>query len=335
MKQAVVRTLLLCGLTLLPLALWPRAAAAHEERINGVVLSMLPQQRQAVVRVSAFRGKPSVTVLFALSPRVDAASMHVGDSIDGLVDADSKKNVLDEVQVLPSAPAPNFVHVVKPLLVGDHMPATRFVDQRGRPFDFGDFHGKLVVLSFIYTRCRDADECPMISSHYSVLQRKLTGGPYHLVEMTLDPSFDTPAVLAKYGATFGADPSRWTLATGTPETVLDFDRRFGLDPFADPKAGLIHTARTVFIDREGKLVDSIDQANWNPADIVARLQAMDAKPANIFAQLDFQLSKAAVAICGNSVAGFSGLQDLVIVLLIVVGGAFLLRRIARRIFSTE
>ena len=212
------------------------------------------------------------------------------------------------------------------------MPATRFVEQRGRGFSFADFRGQSVVLAFIYTRCRDPKECPAISSSFHVLQTRLASGRYHLVEMTLDPSFDRPYVLANYGKSFRADPTRWTFGTGDPTTVLDFDARFGIDPFADPRLGLIHTERTVIIGPDGKIVDYIDQAGWAPADVVARLQGVESQPSNLLARLDFELSKAATAVCGNRVAGFSGLEDLAIVLVIIGAGGWLLQRLARKIF---
>ncbi len=310
-------------------------AFAHPERVTGVVLSIIPGHRQAVVRRDASKSKPALTTRFQLSPKVDAASLHAGDHIVALVDADSDALLLEEVRVVPAAPAPSVIRAVHPLAVGDRMPATRFVDQFRRGFGFADFRGKSVVLAFIYTRCRDPKECPAISSNFHTLQTRFANGPYHLVEMTLDPSYDRPAVLARYGALFRAEAEHWTLGTGDPATILDFDARFGLDPFADPRVGLIHTERTVLIDPDGKIIDFIDQAGWSAEDVIARLQAVESPSSNLLARLDFALSKAAVAVCGNRVAGFSGLQDLAIVLVIVGAAAWLLQRLARKIFAEQ
>ncbi len=307
------------------------AASAHPVRIDGVVLSVLTVHREVVVRSDAFGSKPALTTLFRLSPKVDAASLHEGDRIAALVDDE----LLDEVRIVPAAPPRSVLRAVHPLQVGDRMPATRFVDQFGRGFDFADFRGKSVVLAFIYTRCRDPKECPLISSNFHALQMRFANGPYHLVEITLDPSYDRPSVLARYGALFGADAKHWTFGTGEPDTVLDFEARFGLDPFADPRVGLIHTERTVLIDPDGKIVDFIDQAGWNAADVSARLQAVESRSSNPLARLDFELSKAAVAVCGNSVAGFSGLEDLAIVLVIFGAAGWFLQRLARKIFAEQ
>jgi protein SCO1/2 len=326
--------LVLCSLLLTAL-LRSGAASAHPVRVSGVVLSILAEHREVVVRRDAAGSKPALTTLYRLSPKVDAAALHAGDRIVALVDADTPGLLLEEVRVVPGAGPRSVIRTVHPLNVGDRMPATRFVDQLGHGFGFTDFHGKSVVLAFIYTRCPDPKECPAISSSFRTLQTRFANGPYHLVEMTLDPGYDRPSVLAHYGTLFGADAKHWTLGTGDPGAVLDFDARFGLDPFADPRLGLIHTERTVLIDPDGKIVDFIDQAGWSAADVSARLQAVESHSSNLFARLDFELSKAAVAVCGNRVAGFSGLEDLAIVLVIIGAGAWILQRVARKIFAEQ
>lgn len=331
MSASYRRTIVfLCGLLLL-LPLQFRVATAHPQRITGIVVSVLRSSREVVVRTETSDGKPAVTKLFRLSPRVDVSSLHAGYHLVGLIDDDASPIVLDEVQVTPPK-VPSAVHVVVPLSVTDKMPPTEFVDQRGKKFSFDDFAGKSVVLSFIYTRCKDLAECPLVSSHFAVLQKQLANGPYHLVEMTLDPAYDTPAVLANYAKRYGADANHWTFGTGDPETVLDFDRRFGIDPFADPNVGLIHTERTVLIDPKGYIFDFIDLAGWNPADIVARLHPSE-KPTSLIDLLDFYLSRATVAICGNGASGFNGVEDLAIILAILGSVGWVLFRVARFIFA--
>jgi len=329
--------LVACGF-LVTAMLAAQAASAHPKRVTGLVLSVLPERRQAIVRCDAVGAKPAQTTLFRLPPNLRLTALHAGDRIVALVDEDGQQAgglPLDDLRVIPQAAPPSAVRIVHPLNVGDRMPATLFVDQLGHGFDFAAFRGKAVVLAFIYTRCPDPKECPLISSNFRVLQARFANGPYHLVEMTLDPNYDRPAVLARYAALFGADAKHWTLATGDPNAVLDFDARFGIDPFADPRLGLIHTERTVFIDPRGTIVDSIDQAGWSPADVSARLLAVESQSSNPLARLDFELSKVAVAVCGNRVAGFSGLEDLAIVLVIIGAGAWLLQRLARKIFAEQ
>lgn len=315
------------------------AVVAHPIRTSGVVVGVLQQQREVVVRCDAAGSTPSLTKRFRLPSKTLAASLHPGDRVVGLVDDDAAGGpLLEQVRVLPQVPerdTDSIIRHVDPLKIGDRMPTTRFVDQSGRSFTFADFHGKYVVLSFIYTRCHDSRECPLISSNFHVLQERFANGPYHLVELTFDPTYDRPAVLARYGHQYRADFTRWTLGTGDPKTVLDFDARFGIDPFADPQLGLIHTERTVLIAPNGTIADFIDEAAFNPADVAARVEAMSKRRSNPLAWLDFELSKYAVSICGDGVRGFSGIGDLAIVLTIFAAAGWLLRRVARKVFFAD
>jgi len=177
--------------------------------------------------------------------------------------------------------------------------------------------GREVVLSFIYTRCHDPRECPLISAKFGRLQAALRNDRTHLVEITLDPQYDRPAVLRKYAALFGADAARWSIGTGAPDAVLDFAARFGVQPLEDARGSFIHNERMILIDAAGVIRYASDDAGWNPAGILAELRALQGGAGNPLARLDLALSRAAVAICGNAVAGFSGLADLAAFLLIL------------------
>src|ERR1700693_2426438 len=87
--------------------------------------------------------------------------------------------------------------------------------------------GRPVVLSFIFTSCTTI--CPMISATLAQLQRKL--GPardqVHLVSISIDPEFDTPARLRVYARKFGAGPE-WQHYGGTLAASLAAQRAFGV-----------------------------------------------------------------------------------------------------------
>ncbi|WP_197693871.1 SCO family protein [Vogesella sp. LIG4] len=87
--------------------------------------------------------------------------------------------------------------------------------------------GRPVVVTFIYTACRDI--CPMTSQVLSQLQRKL--GPdrdkVHLLSISIDPENDTPPQLRAYARRFGANPeSRYY--TGTVAASVATQRAFNV-----------------------------------------------------------------------------------------------------------
>lgn len=50
------------------------------------------------------------------------------------------------------------------------MPNFRLTNQDGAPTQFRSFRGKVVVLSFLFTRCPDPSKCPMLSAKLGKLQ---------------------------------------------------------------------------------------------------------------------------------------------------------------------
>jgi len=182
--------------------------------------------------------------------------------------------------LLQTGPVTTSVHL-KP---GDTVPSTAFVDQAGHQISFDAWRGKFVVLSFVYTRCRDANECPLISAKYEQLQNRL-GPNAHLVEMSIDPEYDKPAVLAKYARTFQFDPDRVTLLTGDPHTVLEFAAMFGVTAYTDSKYGFVHNENTVIIDPEGKIADYLPEATWPADEIVSQIANYSIRPRPFGAEL--------------------------------------------------
>ncbi len=316
-------------------------ALAHEAQVRGLVLGVVPAKGEAVVRYDAFLTLPEAITTFKLEPPSLARSLKVGQRIAGTADADETPWTLSDVRVLgtervtgaqsaPDQSAATLVRDVPHLKAGDIVPATPFVDQDGRPFSFRSL-GRSSVLAFVYTRCADARMCPLISAKFRTLQDKLRGDDVRLVEVTLDPIYDTPPVLTRYQRQFGGDPARWTLLTGDPEQVLNFAAQFDVTAFPDPRVGLIHPERTVLIDRYGVIRELIDETAWSPDELVAQVRADENRSSNPFARFNLWLSAKAVALCGNGVAGFSGLGDLAIVAAIFAFFAYLLWRIARLI----
>jgi protein SCO1/2 len=95
-----------------------------------------------------------------------------------------------------------------------------------------------------------------------------------LVSVTLDPTFDTPDVLAQHARALGADTRSWHFVTGDRDQVLAFAKRFGVitEP-GDASAPVVHNLRTAVIDADGRLVKAYSGSMWSPAELVADLKA--------------------------------------------------------------
>jgi len=196
-------------------------------------------------------------------------------------------------------PTPRPRPYVPVLREGDAVPSTELLNQRGRAFSFATTNGRTTIVSFIYTRCRDAQMCPLVAAKFARMQRELQGAPIRLVTVTLDPAYDTPAVLARYGAAYGADPKIWTLVTGPAVTVDDVASRLGI-VVERPRPGIImHSEAAVIIDGSGRVARFIDGAAWLPDDVLGAARQVAAIPDDPFKRLRLWLASSASALCGG------------------------------------
>ncbi|GAC1400833.1 MAG: hypothetical protein NVSMB59_22740 [Vulcanimicrobiaceae bacterium] len=332
--MALLGSLVMCLFTVLG-----SRAFAHVGPMRGLVLATLPTQSSVVVRYDAMAGKPAGVATFRMS-RTAFARVRAGMRISAVADVDSTPWTLASVvargsEALTGAQVPvatpkvfrNVHHVA----VGEYAPNAEFVDQRGRRFTMHDLRGQTTIMAFAYTRCRDKRECPLITSRFRILQQRFAGQPVHLVEVSLDPAYDRPGVLAAYGRAFGADARRWSLATGDPERVLDFAAQFDVTAFEDERVGLIHPERLVIIDAFGAIRELVDEGAWTPGEVVSAVAHDRRLASNPIERLDLWLSAAAVSICGNGVASFSGFTDLLTVIAIALFFGFVIWRVGRGI----
>lgn len=90
-------------------------------------------------------------------------------------------------------------------------------DQDGNAISATDLRGQLVIGDFIFTRCQGV--CPTLTAHMIALQRSLSVPNVRFLSFSLDPDFDTPAVLKAYAARWKGHAARWSLVTLDVETL--------------------------------------------------------------------------------------------------------------------
>jgi protein SCO1/2/putative membrane protein len=96
-------------------------------------------------------------------------------------------------------------------------------ERSGRKVTQVDFANRVAIVSFIFTRCPLS--CPRISSVMQSLQDKLKTTNVTLVSLSVDPDYDTPAVLSEYAKRFEAAPDRWLFLTGPKPLIEDVVRK--------------------------------------------------------------------------------------------------------------
>lgn len=149
---------------------------------------------------------------------------------------------------------------MKAIAIGESVPNFTLTDQNRGKVVLSNFAGKVIVLNFVYTRCALPNFCFRSSNNLWLLQRRFRqrlGRDLVLLTVTFDPTHDDPMTLAKYAATWKADPKTWHFLTGSADDVHRICDLFGEDFFQDE--GLMnHSLHTAIIDRKGKLVANLE-----------------------------------------------------------------------------
>jgi protein SCO1/2 len=133
----------------------------------------------------------------------------------------------------------------------------KFTNELGAPVSFNDFRGQVIAYTFFFTRCPTPNFCPRLSRNFEEVSQKLAAmqdapANWHLISVSFDPDFDTPAVLQAYARRYHYDPRRWTFLTGPKEMIGELARLSGVE--YRPEQGFFnHNFRTLVVDAEGRL----------------------------------------------------------------------------------
>lgn len=157
--------------------------------------------------------------------------------------------------------------------IGESVPRFMLYNQDNEVVSMDRFRGRRIVLNFIFTRCPVATMCPAATATMMKLQaeakkRGITN--LELISITLDPAYDTPAVLKEYAAVRGIDTRNFSFLTGPESAVRDLLATFGV--LVEPGENIFkHTLSTILIDEKGAIVHRVDGSTWNPEDFLKRL----------------------------------------------------------------
>src|SRR6185369_2951184 len=110
------------------------------------------------------------------------------------------------------------------------IPDVPLLDQDGNSVHFYSdlVHGKVVMMSFIFTSCTTV--CPPLGATFAKVQKlrgDRAGRDVHLISVSVDPANDTPERLKAWAQKFGGGPG-WTLVTGDKDNVTRLLKGLGV-----------------------------------------------------------------------------------------------------------
>jgi protein SCO1 len=216
------------------------------------------------------------------------SELHPGDRITATIlvqqDEGGYHNAeLDNVVVTAQAkpdykPAVQY-HVPSP---GDAVPDFTLLNQSGRRIHLAQFKGKVLVATFIYTRCPLADYCPKMSRNFAEIDKALAADPAlysqtHLLSISFDPAYDTPAVLRSYGGAYTGRYTKetfnhWDFAAPSEKDLPAVTQFFGVGITPGENNTLTHSLSTIIIDKDGKIAAWYPSNDWQPAEIAEAIK---------------------------------------------------------------
>lgn len=232
----------------------------------------------------------AMTMSYTIKPGSALNQLAPGDSISAevvVVQPDNKNENaapdywLENMKVTSHgkpAVAPNALHTPSP---GEDIPDFSFTNQDGGKVSLRQFRGKVVFVTFIYTRCPFPDFCPRMSSNFYEIYKQiqvapaLAGGPLaraELLSISFDPEHDTPKVLRDYGFSVAHthDPQlfrRWQFVVPRKDELSKLEEFFALT--VKPENGLItHNLSTAVIGGDGKIVSWYHGGDWQVSDLI-------------------------------------------------------------------
>lgn len=262
----------------------PDAAARYYET-RGIVRGFSPDRATIEIQHENIPGfMPSMTMPFSARDRAEIGDLKTGDAISFRLAVTEKDFWIDRVKKVAredvhlAEQVPAITQDQSPRLrEGDKMPSFSLTDQDGKGITLDTFRGQPFVLTFVFTRCPIPNFCPRMSHNFSDLQSTIKTylgalAKTRLLSITLDPTFDTPAILKQYGEHENADPKIWTFATGAPAEIDGLTHAFSV--YVQTEGGTIsHGLATALIAPDGTILKIWRGNAWTPKEVVAEIRA--------------------------------------------------------------
>jgi protein SCO1/2 len=256
----------------------PGDAATYQ--IKGIVVSSDATKGIVTIDTEAIPGfMGAMTMPYKLAQPGVATELHQGDHVTARLRVSTSASVLDQIDVTaqakPDYKPEKLYNVPAP---GQAVPNFKFLNESGKTITMEQFRGKVLLVTFIYTRCPLPDYCIRMSRNFATIQKQLAADPAlydktHLLSVSFDPEHDTPKVLRSYGNAYtgehGAEAfSHWDFAAPSSSELDQVDQFFDVGVSPGANSTLTHSLSTAIIGPGGKIFRWYPSNDWDPSTVV-------------------------------------------------------------------
>jgi protein SCO1 len=264
-------------------------SSGHEQRydLKGVVVNVDKRGSTVTVAHHEIPGyMDAMTMPFKLKDEWAFDALAPGKRVQATLVVDDARSWLENIVIIEDAvddaSAAKTESAIGPK-IGDEAPNFSLVNQDGKRINLRGYRGRAVVLTFIYTRCPLPDYCPLMTSNFEEIVKKIRQDPAlydktHLLSISVDPDYDTPERLRQHGAAHTGESgaqtfSHWEFASGSPEEVKKIAEYFGLEYFKDSDQ-IVHSLVTAVISPGGRVAKIYRGNEWKPEEIIGDLDSI-------------------------------------------------------------
>lgn len=175
--------------------------------------------------------------------------------------------------------AMNELRQSEPYLQPVHQVAPGFSleDAWGRQHKLADYRGKVVVLNFIYARCKEA--CPLHNVLLAKIQKQIEAiaiqdqVQFVTIATDIEDAASTAAIMRNYGKSYNLDPANWVLLSGgssnAPDAGINAAKTYGLDFVVVSGEEQMHGVVTHVIDQQGMMKARFHGLRFQPEHLTA------------------------------------------------------------------
>ncbi|MBS1545563.1 MAG: SCO family protein [Bacteroidetes bacterium] len=135
-----------------------------------------------------------------------------------------------------------------------------FVDQDSAAITNETFRDKIYVADFFFTTCRTI--CPIMKTQMLRVYEATREMPdVLLLSHTIDPEYDTVALLHDFAGRLGVESKRWHFVTGVKDSIYKIAQTSYFATAMEDKTepdGFIHSGAFLLIDKSGRIRGKYD-----------------------------------------------------------------------------
>lgn len=269
-----------------------QSATAKTYSVRGKVLEVDANNQEILLQHEAVPGfMEAMTMPYKVADPAAVRELHPDDQISATIvvvpSGAELRNVVITGQAVPNVLPKMQYHVPQP---GDTVPDFQLVNQSGQHIHLAQYRGKVLLLTFIYTRCPLDDFCPRMSRNFAEIEHQLTGDKEmsqktHLLSISFDTAYDKPAVLRSYGEAYTGNYNKesfthWEFAAPDAQTLTKMTQFFDVGVTGSNPQSMVHSLSTAMIGSDGKVIEWLPTNDWKPADVLTdmRKATAEAKP---------------------------------------------------------